>query len=327
MRGLGEETVGAWLAASVSVPQRCFELVPKSPAGSGGLSAAATFAAAKVHRTSTRGPPATCGPPDGKSGAEAADVTALLQAHEAPLRGPVHVGTRPREHFAPARGGASRGGRVPDPWASWGLACAVWGLPPLPCVWSRGSAHVHGRGAGYVREVRERDEVSSAAGREHPAPAVTGRGAPRKGPGAARRRPRTEAPLWGLALGSGCLLRGRRSVEPHVLAGAWPLWTHRSSGCPSVRPTPAEPTSSWRRVAEGRGWAGRAQLPPRPRVGGVPAVAPLRPPWAPAHSQSPSGAAVVVRSRGRTCGSRCAREPHDTPLSGVGWCPAAVPNL
>lgn len=235
MRGLGEETVGAWLAASVSVPQCCFELVPKSPAGSGGLSAAATFAAAKVHRTSTRGPPATCGPPDGKSGAEAADVTALLQAHEAPLRGPVHVGTRPREHFAPARGGASRGGCVPDPWASWGLACAVWGLPPLPCVCSRGSAHVHGRGAGYVREVRERGEVSSAAGREHPAPAVTGRGAPRKGPGAARRRPRTEAPLWGLALGSGCLLRGRRSVEPHVLAGAWPLWTHRSSGCPSVR--------------------------------------------------------------------------------------------
>lgn len=235
MRGLGEETVGAWLAASVSVPQRCFELVPKSPAGSGGLSAAATFAAAKVHRTSTRGPPATCGPPDGKSGAEAADMTALLQAHEAPSRGPVHVGTRPREHFALAHGGASRGGHVPDPWASWGLACAVWGLPPLPCVCSRGSAHVHGRGAGYVREVRERGEVSSAAGREHPAPAVTGRGAPRKGPGAARRRPRTEAPLWGLALGSGCLLRGRRSVEPHVLAGAWPLWTHRSSGCPSVR--------------------------------------------------------------------------------------------
>lgn len=95
MRGLGEETVGAWLAASVSVPQRCFELVPKSPAGSGGLSAAATFAAAKVHRTSTRGPPATCGPPDGKSGTEAADVTALLQAHEAPLRGPSTLGHGP----------------------------------------------------------------------------------------------------------------------------------------------------------------------------------------------------------------------------------------
>lgn len=200
-------------------------------------------------------------------------MTALLQAHEAPLRGPVHAGTRPREHFAPARGGASRGGRVPDPWASWGLACAVWGLPPLPCVCSRGSAHVHGRGAGYVHEGRERDEVSSAAGREHPAPAVTGRGAPRKGPGAARRRPRTEAPLWGLALGSGCLLRGRRSVEPHVLAGAWPLWTHRSSGCPSV--WPAEPTSSWGRDAEGRGWAGCPAAPAPARMGGGPAPASL----------------------------------------------------
>lgn len=215
---------------------------------------------------------------------------------------------------------------MPDPWASWGLACAVWGLPPLPCVCSRGSAHVHGRGAGYVREVRERGEVSSAAGREHPAPAVTGRGAPRKGPGAARRWPRTEAPLWGLALGSGCLLRGRRSVEPHVLAGAWPLWTHRSSGCPSVRRLRNRPPAGGG-TRRGGGWAGRARLPPRPRMGGVPAVAPLRPPWAPAHSQSPSGAAVAVRSRGRTCGSRCAREPHDTPLSGVGWCPAVVPNL
>lgn len=196
----------------------------------------------------------------------------------------------------------------------------------MPCVWSRGSAHVHGRGAGYVREVRERDEVSSAAGREHPAPAVTGRGAPRKGPGAARRRPRTEAPLWGLALGSGCLLRGRRSVEPHVLAGAWPLWTHRSSGCPSVRRLRNRPPAGGGRRRGGAGPDARGSRP-GPRMGGVPAVAPLRPPWAPAHSQSPSGAAAVVRSRGRTCGSRCAREPHDTPLSGVGWCPAAVPNL
>lgn len=103
----------------------------------------------------------------------------------------------------------------------------------MPCVCSRGSAHVHGRGAGYVREVRERDEVSSAAGREHPAPAVTGRGhrAKARGPpgsGRAQRRRSGDWP-WGLGVSFAggvrsnhmcSLVRGR--CGPTGAAGARP---------------------------------------------------------------------------------------------------------